>query len=112
MKTKILEIRDSGTFIPVVAVDMNPENEAQRYYLRRSGFPCDGAPNIAITHIRASGDPCWNDPFGWGGRTYPVAHNYIIQHWHEMSDGDVVDVAFILGETETPKVSERIGEAA
>ena len=37
----------------------------------------------------------------------PVAHNYIIEHWHELKDGDVVDVQFILGETKAPKVSER-----
>lgn len=108
MKIKILEIRDSGTFIPVVAIDMNPENQEQFYYLRRLGFPCDGKPNIAIFHADCGGQSVWNDPYGWGGaRTYPVAHNWIIQNWHSLSDGFVVDVEFILGETDKVKLSER-----
>jgi hypothetical protein len=107
MQTKTLEIRDEGTFIPILAVNMNPDGEGSRYLLRRCGYPCDGLPNIAITHLSASGRPCWNDPYGWGGRTYPVAHNYIIEHWPDLRDGDVVDVSFILGETQEPKRSER-----
>ena len=36
-----------------------------------------------------------------------MAHHYIIEHWDKLRDGDVVDVSFILGETQQPKVSER-----
>lgn len=116
MNAKILEIRDEATFIPVLAVDMNPGTLAadyeaakiQRYYLRRCGYPCDGKPNIAITHLSADGMPFCNDSYWWGGRTYPVAHKYIIEHWHELKDGDVVDVQHILGETPEPKKSERL----
>ncbi len=112
MKTKLLEVRDEGTFIPMLCVDMNPDPEAihapQTYLLRRCGYPCDGRPNIAITSLGADGDRCSNDPYFWGGRTRPVAHNYIIEHWYELRDGDVVDVSFILGETQKPKVSERV----
>lgn len=114
MNAKILEIRDEATFIPVLAVDMNPEYElndaarAQRYYLRRCGYPCDGKPNIGITHLSADGKPFCNDPYHWGGRTYPVAHKYIIENWNKLRDGDVVDVQFILGETKEPKMSERL----
>ena len=107
MNCKILEIRDEGTFIPVLCVDMNPIDDAQRYYMRRCGYPCDGAPNIALMHLGMDGGPSWNDPYAWGGRTYPVAHNYIIEHWSELENGSVVDVSFILGETKMPKVSER-----
>ena len=108
MIAKALELRDEGTFITLLAVNMNPINDAQRYLLRRCGYPCDGLPNIAITHLRAGGDKCSNDPYYWGGRTYPVAHNYIIEHWDELRDGDVIDVQFILGETKEPKISERV----
>jgi hypothetical protein len=108
MKTKVLELRDEGTFIAILAVDMNVERPEERYLLRRCGYPCDGRPNILITHLAADGRPAWNDPYGWGGRTYPVAHNWIIEHWNEISDGDVIDVSFILGESDKPKVSERL----
>lgn len=106
MKCKVLEVRDRATFIPVLAVDMNPTNDEQVYLLRRCGYPCDGRANIAITNLSADGGKCWNDPPAWGGRTYPVAHQYIIDHWGLLKDGDVVDVEFILGETKQPKVSE------
>ena len=115
MLAKALELRDEGTFIALLAVDMQPTLErgsasqrAQHYLLRRCGYPCDGRPNIAITHLSANGHKCSNDPYYWGGRTYPVAHNYIIEHWDELHDGDVIDVQFILGETKSPKVSERV----
>jgi hypothetical protein len=107
MKVKTLEIRDAGTFIPMLAVDMNPENNDQHYLLRRCGYPCDAAPNILLTNLAADGTPAWNDPYAWGGRTRPVAHNWIIEHWNELMDGDVVDVEFILGEKPAPKISER-----
>lgn len=38
----------------------------------------------------------------------PIAHCWIIRHFAELRDGDVVDVQFILGESAQPKVSERL----
>ena len=105
MKTKLLEIRDEGTMIVALCVDMNPDTDFQRKALRRYGYACDGRPNILITNTTV----CWlasDDPYSWGGRTMPVAHNYIIEHWNELNEGDVVDVSFILGETQQPKASE------
>ena len=121
MKVKLLEVRDDGTTIPMLCVDMNPsdsrisllglapdEYEARRYLLRRCGYRCDGKPNIAITHLAADGDRCSNDPHYWGDRTRTTAHRYIIDHWDGLQDGDVVDVEFILGEKPEKKISERI----
>ena len=106
MLTKALELRDSGTFIPILAVDMNPGNEAERYLLRRCGYPCDGEPNIIVTRLDGNGKAT-NDPYAWGGRTYPVAHDWIIKNWRQLMDGDGVDVEFILGEKPEKKISER-----
>lgn len=117
MQAKALEVRDDGTMICVLAVDMNPTGdpgeafsagrEAQRWFLRRCGYRCDGRPNVILTRLDGSGQAT-NDPYAWGdGRTWPVAHKFIIEHWAELRDGDVVDVEFILGERKTPKVSER-----
>ena len=108
MKAKCLEIRDEGTFIAALAIDINPDNEGQIYLMRRVGYPCDGQPNVILTRLDGNGKAT-NDPYAWGGRTWPTAHNFIIDHWDELSDGDVVDVSFILGETAKPKVSERVG---
>ncbi len=115
MKVKTLEVRDEGTFIPVLCVDMQPGLEsgsaaqrAQHYLLRRCGYPCDGQSNVIMTRLSGDGQAT-NDPYGWkdGARTFPVAHNWIIENWDTLKDGDVVDVSFILGETTKPKVSER-----
>ena len=109
MQAKALEIRDEATFIPALAVNMNPVNDEQRYLLRRCGYACDDAPNVIVTRLSGDGMAS-NDPYAWGGRTWPVAHDWIINHWDSLKDGDVVDVSFILGETPTKKVSERFRE--
>jgi hypothetical protein len=108
MKTKMIEVRDRMTMIPLLCVDMNPENASQRYLLRRAGYPCDRQPFIAVTHAHG-GDPFCYDPYQWKDRrTYTVAHTFIQQNWEKLSDGDVVDVEFILGETKEPKISESL----
>jgi len=113
MEAKALEVRDRMTFIPVLAVDMNPDGDgyagqAQRYLLRRCGYSCVGLPNILLTKLTADGSPATNDPYWWSNsRTFTVAHNWIIDHWSEIKDGDVIDVEFILGETAEKKLSER-----
>ena len=119
MIAKALELRDEGTFIPILCVDMNPpardfdgnapSSVEQRYLLRRCGYPCDRRPNILMTRLDGNGKAT-NDPYGWsdGTRTFPVAHDWIIKNWGGIKDGDVVDVQFILGETNEPKVSERL----
>jgi hypothetical protein len=126
MEVKCLEIRDKATFIPALAIDMNPgpgypandimsqdelksyfeAHAARTYLLRRCGYPCDGHPNVILTRLDGSGKAT-NDPYAWGGRTWPVAHNWIIENWAKLRDGDVVDVEWILGETTKPKKSER-----
>ena len=119
MQVKIIEIRDRATFIAALCIDMNPDtigsmykeerlNPIQRYYLRRYGYPCDGRPNIMITHAAGNGFSSTTDPYSLTGRTWPTAHNYIIEHWNALHDGDVVDVEYILGESKKVKVSERL----
>lgn len=106
MEVKTLELRDAGTFIPVICLRPTPENEAQRWLLRRDGYRGDATePNIIMIDAQCRGVSY--DPYGWGGcRTKTNAHGYIEKHWHELADGDVVDVQYILGETPRPKVSE------
>lgn len=108
MKTKALEIRDKGTFIPVFAVQMLPDNEPQRYLLRRSGYGFD-EPCVVVCRMSANGNThdASYDPYCWGNsRTMVTAHDYITNHFDELEDGSVVDVEFIMGETSFRKVSE------
>jgi hypothetical protein len=109
MEIKCLELRDAGTFIPVICIRPVAENESQRYLLRRDGYRADHSEHCIIM-IDAQCRGCSYDPYNWiGSRTKGQAHSYIEEHWHELSDGDVIDVQFILGETRDRKRSEREG---
>jgi hypothetical protein len=110
IESRVLEVRDEGTFIGVLAIRMLGVNPVQQYYFRRAGYPADGS---SIMLMMLSDGKATNDPYSWGDlqmgpRTLPVAHNWIIDHYDELSDGDVVDVQVLLKETSSPKVSERL----
>ncbi len=107
MEVKCLEIRDRMTFIPVICIRPVPTNEAQRYLLRRDGYQGNDQEHCIIM-IDAQCRGCSYDPFEWGGsRTKGQAHFFIHENWSQLKDGDVIDVQYILGETEAPKKSER-----
>jgi hypothetical protein len=104
MIAKCFEVRDSMTFIPVLAVNTAPSCEGQRYLLRRSGYSPDASTVILVNLNDAKAR---NDPYEWGNsRTMSAAHIYIEERFAELNDGDVIDVEFILGETTAPKESE------
>jgi len=44
---KAVEIRDTGAFIPAIAIKVVPANEGQRYLLLRSGYGFD-PPQIIL----------------------------------------------------------------
>lgn len=110
MNLKALEIRDEGTFIPAIAIQMNQSNnEGQRYLLRRCGYEQSDRDKPTVLLLRMDGSRsgrALSDPYDWGDRTWHIAHLWIIDHWWELNDGSVVDVEFALGETTQPKVSE------
>ena len=103
LKTKIFEIRDRMTFIPIVAVCTDPDqldaNEKECWLLLRGGcgpeslhiFRCDGHPLEAAF-----------------GRTVKEAAKHIRMNWDKLTSGDVIDIEFILGESPTQKVSEMV----
>lgn len=111
MTTKLFELRDRSTFIPIVCLSTEQsDNDSENYLLRRSGYAM-ASPCIILCKLECSGIDrnASYDAFAWGinPRTYNVAHRYIEEHWYDLQTGDVIDVEFILGETQTKKVSER-----
>ena len=106
METKCFEVRDEGTFLAVICIRPVPTNEAQRWLVRRDGYR-GTADEPCIIYIRPQCRGVSYDPYDWNDRTNQTAHNYITEHWHELHDGDVVDVQFILGEKPTAKKRER-----
>lgn len=108
MEIKCLEVRDAMTFIPVICIRPVPDNGSQRYLLRRDGYS-GAAEEHCIIYIDAQCRRVSYDPYHWpeNPRTHRTAHLWIENHWHELKDGDVIDVEFILGETPAKKISER-----
>ena len=123
MKLKFLEIRDEGTCILALAIKMRarqPESfeqseltrfDIENWFLHyRSGYPVNSSSIMLM--VLADGKAT-NDPYEWpargmGQRTMGTAHDWIIEHFDQLEDGDVVDVQVLLHETTTPKVSERL----
>ena len=107
MKTKLFEVRDEGTFLPVVAIQCEPANERETYLLARCGYGRQPSEFVLLARLNADTELRY-DPERWGGRTMPAAHQYILDHWDELQTGDVVDVQYILGEAKTPKKSAQL----
>jgi hypothetical protein len=111
MTTKTIEIRDRGTFIPALAIRLDPGSEADRYLLGRAGYgtsPETQKKYVTLMRINGGNGEAHCDPHDWpsGTRTFQVAHEYIIENFDALESGEVVDVEFILGETTAPKLSE------
>lgn len=112
MITKTVEVRDRATFIPMLAIKLRPDCEADRYLLSRAGFGSTldrQSEYVMLVGLDGGKDGAACDPYDWpgGARTRTVAHDWIIKHFDEIESGAVVDVEYILGERDTPKVSER-----
>jgi len=103
MKTKMLEIRDRMTMIPVLCIELGNADTAAGYYLLvRAGIDY---PTILL--VSFTKDKAVVNPYEWGDRTYQTAHSFIELNWGTIQEGDVIDIEFILGETKEKKKSER-----
>lgn len=112
METKLFEIRDAATCIPAFGVLLTPkatqtrgQYEAEAFLLRRAGFALE-EPHVMLVRLDGGAE---YDPYKWPrrSRTMHEAHRWISDNWYSLESGDVVDVEFILGETEVAKLSER-----
>lgn len=110
MITKTFEVRDRKTFIPVLAVKLVPDQEAERYLFAESGFGLTKGEQA--TYVLMAKMSEWStsttDPFEWKDRTLQEAHNYINEHFDLLTSGEVIDIEFILGETKKPKQPQRL----
>ncbi len=112
MTAKLFEIRDEGTLIPVMAVRLGLGNEAERWLLSWSGYGIDTevqAQYVLVAQINAGYGTITSAPLKWGDRrTMLYAHKYIKKHFDDLESGAVVDVEFILGESDKPKQPQRL----
>ncbi len=112
MLTKTFEVRDAGTFMPVLAIRLGSSEERDRYLMARAGFGTSSfiQRGYILIHPLCYNE-CSYDSFFWlknGTRTLHVAHQFILKNFDELDTGAVIDVQYILGETETPKKSEQV----
>lgn len=106
MQTKLFEIRDTGTFIPAIATRING---AEHYLLRHAGYGSGERDYILLASLN-KGLMTYN-VYDWtNSRTMKVAHQFIIDNWDTLESGAVIDVDFILGETDHPKQSVQVEE--
>lgn len=111
MTTKLFELRDRATFIPVAVIKIDPANEAERYLLRRAGYNTLPSDLVIMVGLCGGIGQATCDPHDWtanGTRTRFVAHEYIAIHFDDLETGAVIDVEFLVGETKEAKISERI----
>ena len=113
METKVFEIRDIGTFMVGVATkldeaDPDDPDDNTGYLLSRYGFK-RGMPHPVLLYLPSFKQAELDPIYGWNDkRTVPTAHKYIEANWAQLKSGDIVDVRFILGETDEPCESERV----
>lgn len=111
-QVKLIEIRDEGTFIPAMAIKFDSQTEHERWFLSRAGYGKEilvQQEYVLLATIDGARMEIQHDPYEWKhGRTMPNAHKWLLDNWHLIRSGDVLDVQFFLGETATSKVSERV----
>lgn len=117
MIEKFLEIRDEGTCIPVLCIEMRPGRyvglealfRVEYCFLDFMGFEQHAYRSILLIDPqgkRSTYNPAdWKKPAFGSGRTLYEAHLYIKEHWDRLGSGDVVDVAYLKGETKAPATS-------
>lgn len=108
MEAKTFEVRDAGTFIPVIAIRLMPENEKDMYLLSRAGYGNSAGEQgeyVIFGRLQAESE-FQHDPFAWGNRTMQTAHHHVSTHFDALGSGALIDVQFLKGETSEPKKSE------
>lgn len=108
MKSKIFEIRDRATYIPVLATATNIDAcdlVIECCHLKLANYG-KYSPLIILTKINSNPLQSAYSPDEWGDRTMSTAHAYIEEHYNELPSGTVIDVQYILGETKNPVRSE------
>lgn len=113
MKTKMFEVVDRATCLVVVATKMTPEyknddyDEYEREYnlLRKMGFS-DFKTNPLVLMYSVDHKKGYYTPYEWNSRTMTTAHKYIQDNFDELEQDDVIDVEYVLGETQEIKKSQ------
>lgn len=113
METKLFEVRDRMTFIPVLCVKLEASCEADRYLLAMSGFGLvvgEQVQYLLYAKLQEGKFDCVPHYRGDRNRTHAVAHYHINENWEKLKSGDVIDVEFILKESTSSRTPQRLSE--
>lgn len=101
---KNLEVRDRGTLYTVLAFRVIPDSPNEEAFMKRAGYSSEYPDVFLMTY-----DPdcrCSYDPYSWAERTLHEAHRWIRDNFESINNYDVIDVEYLLGESNTKKESE------
>lgn len=108
MICKTFEVRDKGTFMPVLAIKLTPADERDRWLLARAGYgSTPEAQGDYVLFLKLEDAPYDAHKHNTRARTMPLAHEHIRDHFDELENGAVVCVEFLNGERVTAKRSEQ-----
>lgn len=109
IETKLFEVRDDMTFIPVMAVRFQSSDDAERYLLLAVGFALDlPYPYVFLWRLAALDKRPTIYPAEWNCRSMTPAHKYIADNWDELTSGQVIDARVLRGERAEPVISQRL----
>lgn len=100
---KYFEVKDRGTFIPVLAYKLIADNVDESYFLEMAAFY--GKTYCIVTKLNNL-ESNYN-AYNWSSSTMEIAHSYIEQNFKDLVSGDVIDVEYILGKRSTKKEKQR-----
>lgn len=109
LESKMFEVRDRATLIAVVATKVTSGTPREKWLAHRAGgYFGDSIHNVIVTNL--SNLKTYHDVYACREeeqyRTIPAAMQHIQKYFDDLKEGDVIDVEFLLGEVEKPKVSE------
>lgn len=103
MNAKMLEVRDGEDLIaPICAVRPQWTTQREKDFL---GYACGLIPTDLVVMdlftFRVKAD--YDD---WGDRGMAKAHKWLSEHYEEVADGSVIDIAYIYDGAVAPAKSE------
>lgn len=124
MLSKTFEIRDHATFIVVLATRLDAQPAVALAEALHGAFLAVGTVEEYKRVDKLLSKSAWHthgnfvimthlgnlrtdyQPEQWGSNTLSVAHRYIIDNWHELRNGQVIDCRVIRGEATEPAPSD------
>ena len=107
MTAKTFEVRDRGTCAPVLAIRLDPGNDADAFLLGRAGFGRKASDQRGYILLHdLVGNKISYDPYSWSSDTFRDAHDYILANFDVLESGAVICTESLRGEIPTPRVSD------